>query len=59
MFLHPLERMKSTVDADFEIRSILFNVVEKPYTPKLSTVIEKENRISEQTIPIFTEEKNH
>ena len=46
-----------TVDADFETKSILFNVVEKPYTPKLKTVIEKENRIPEKTIPIFTEEK--
>ena len=46
-----------TVDADFETRSMLFNVVEKPYTPKLNTVIEKENRIPEKTIPIFTEEK--
>ena len=46
-----------TVDADFDTGSILFNVVEKPYTPKLETVIEKENRIAEQTIPIFTEEK--
>ena len=46
-----------TVDADFETKSILFDVVEKPYTPKLETVIEKENRIAEKTIPIFTEEK--
>ena len=33
-------------------------MIEKPYTPKLETVIEKENRIAEKTIPIFTEEKN-
>lgn len=46
-----------TVDADFEIKSVIFNVIEKPYTPKLNTVIEKENRIPERTIPIFTEEK--
>ena len=46
-----------TVDADFETKSVNFDVVEKPQTPKLDTVIEKENRISEKTIPIFTEEK--
>ncbi|MDC4230740.1 MAG: lamin tail domain-containing protein [Nitrosopumilus sp.] len=46
-----------TVDADFETKSIKFDVVEKPQTPKLNTVIEKENRISEKIIPIFTEEK--
>ncbi len=46
-----------TVDADFETKSIQFNVVEKPLTPKLETVIEKANRIPEKTIPIFTEEK--
>lgn len=46
-----------TVDADFEIKSIQFDVVEKPQTIKLDTVIEKENRISEKTIPITTEEK--
>jgi hypothetical protein len=48
---------KVLVDADFETSSILVNVVEKPYSPKLNTVIEKENRIAEKTIPIFTEEK--
>jgi len=48
---------KVNVDADFETGSILFDVIEKPYTPKLNTVIEKENRISEKVIPIFTEEK--
>ena len=46
-----------TVDADFETSSVKFLVVEKPYTPKLDTVIEKENRIAETIIPIFTEEK--
>ncbi|MDH3736453.1 MAG: hypothetical protein OEQ94_05450, partial [Nitrosopumilus sp.] len=46
-----------TVDADFETKSVLFDVIEKPQTPKLSTVVEKQNRISEKTIPIFTEEK--
>jgi hypothetical protein len=46
-----------TVDADFETKSVIFNVIEKPYTPKLTTVIEKENRIAEKVIPIFTEEK--
>ena len=46
-----------TVNADFETKSIVFNVIEKPHTPKLNTVIEKENRISEKVIPIFTEEK--
>ena len=43
-----------TVDADFEIKSIQFNVVEPP---KLDTVIEKQNRISEKEISILTEEK--
>jgi hypothetical protein len=46
------------VDADFETRSIEFEVLEPPSVPKLNTVIEKENRIAEKTIPIFTEEKN-
>jgi len=46
-----------TVDADFETKSIQFVVIEKPPTPKLNTVIEKENRIPEKTIPIFTQEK--
>lgn len=46
-----------TVDADFETKSIQFNVVENTYTPKLDTVIEKKNSIPEKTIPIFTEEK--
>ena len=46
-----------TVDADFDTQSIQFDVIEKPATPKLDTVIEKQNRISESTVPIFTEEK--
>lgn len=46
-----------TVDADFETKSINFDVIEQLQTPKLDTVIEKENRISEKTIPIFIEEK--
>ena len=46
------------VDADFDTGSITFNVLEKPYTSKLNTVIEKENRIAEKIISIFTEEKN-
>ena len=46
-----------TVDADFETKSITFDVVEKPSTPIPTTFIQKENRISEQTIPILVEEK--
>ena len=46
-----------TVDADFETKSILFDVVEKPQSPKLDTVIEKENRISDATTIIDTQEK--
>jgi len=46
-----------TVDADFEVKSIEFDVIEKPLTQKLNVVIEKENRIAEKTISIFTEEK--
>lgn len=45
-----------TVDADFETKSILFDVVEKPQIIKSDTVIEKENRISETSIPILTRE---
>jgi hypothetical protein len=45
------------VDAEFDTATITFDVIEKPYTSKLNTVIEKENRISEKVIPIFTEEK--
>lgn len=43
-----------TVDADFEIKSIQFDVVP---IPKLDTIIEKENRIPEKEISILTEEK--
>ncbi len=46
-----------TVDAGFEIKRIQFDVIEKPQTLKLNTVIEKENRISEKIISIFAEEK--
>jgi hypothetical protein len=46
-----------TVDADFETKSIPFVVIERPQTLKLDTVIEKENRIPEKTISIFTETK--
>jgi len=46
-----------TVDADFETKSIQFNVIEKPLIIKSNTVIEKENRISEKVISITTEEK--
>jgi len=42
-----------TVDADFETKSIQFDVIKKPQT----TIIEKENRIPEKIISIFTEEK--
>ena len=46
-----------TIDADFEKKSVKFNVIEKPQTPKLNIMIEKENRIADKTISIFTEEK--
>ncbi len=46
-----------TVDAGFETKSIQFNVVETPQSQKPGTIIEKENRIPEKTITIFTEEK--
>lgn len=46
-----------TVDANFDTISLEFVVVDKPETPKYDTVIEKENRISEKIISIFTEEK--
>ncbi|MCH2405240.1 MAG: hypothetical protein MK200_03480, partial [Nitrosopumilus sp.] len=46
-----------TVDADFEIKRIQFDVIEKPQTLKLNTVIEKENRIPGKIISILTEEK--
>ena len=46
-----------TVDADFETKRIQFNVIEKPPTLKLDTVIEKQNRIPEKIISVNTEEK--
>ncbi|MCV0431628.1 lamin tail domain-containing protein [Nitrosopumilus sp.] len=46
-----------TVDADFDTGSVKFVVLEKPSAPKLDTIIQKENRIAEKTIPIFTQEK--
>ncbi len=46
-----------TVDADFETKSIQFDVIEKPVSLTSNTVIEKENRISEKIISITTEEK--
>ena len=46
-----------TVDANFETKYVQFNVVEKIIIPKINTIIEKENRISEKTISILTEEK--
>ena len=46
-----------TVDADFETKYVQFVVIEKSQTLKSNTVIEKENRIPEKTISIFTEEK--
>jgi len=48
---------KVTVDADFETKSISFNVVEKPQIIKPDIVIEKENRLSEAIISITTGEK--
>jgi len=45
------------VDADFEKKSIQFDVVEKPQIQKLSIIIEKENRIPDKVISILTEEK--
>jgi len=44
------------VDADFDTGSITFDVIEEPSAPKLNTVIEKQNRIADSTISIFTEE---
>ena len=55
--LSSLGSYEVTVDADFETASIEFDVISKPLTSKLNTVIEKENRIAEKTISIFTEEK--
>ena len=46
-----------TVDAEFEIKRIQFDVIEKPQILKVSTVVEKENRIPGKIIPILTEEK--
>ena len=46
-----------TVDADFDTRSIQFDVVAKPATSKPTTVIEKQNRIPESTISIPAGEK--
>ena len=46
-----------TVDADFEKKSISFNVVEKQSSSIPATVIEKETRIAEKIISILTEEK--
>lgn len=48
---------KITVDADFDATSIIFNVVKVPSIQKFNIVIEKENRISEKLISIFTGEK--
>ena len=57
MILFLLLEHYEVVDADFETKHIQFNVVEKPPTPKLETVIEKENRIPEKTISVSTPEK--
>ncbi|NND86775.1 MAG: hypothetical protein HKM23_05565 [Nitrosopumilus sp.] len=46
-----------TVDADFETKSIKFNVVEEHLKPKLDTLVEKENRISEKIISTVTATK--
>ena len=46
-----------SVDANFETKYIQFNVVEDIATPKSNTIIEKENRIADNTISILTEEK--
>ena len=46
-----------TIDADFETKHIRFTVVEEPPAPKLETVIEKENRISDTTISVSAESK--
>ena len=47
-----------TVDADFETKSIKFDVVERPHivTPS-STIIEKQNRIPDSHISIIANEK--
>lgn len=47
-----------TVDAGFETKSIKFEVIDKPITVKLpSTIIERENRITESQISITTMQK--
>ena len=46
------------VDADFDTGSVVFDVIEKPSTPKLNTIIEKQNRIADTMTSIFTEEKS-
>lgn len=47
-----------TVDADFETKSIKFDVVEKPIIIKpSSTIIEKQNRITESQVSIITAQK--
>lgn len=47
-----------TVDADFETKSVKFDVAEKPFTVKSSsTVIEKQNRLPEPQISIMTTQK--
>jgi len=46
-----------TVDADFETKSVKFDVVEKPIVEKPSTVIEKQNRITDSQISIIAEQK--
>jgi hypothetical protein len=47
-----------TVDADFETKSIRFDVVEKPIEEKHSpTIIEKQNRITESKISISSQQK--
>ena len=46
-----------TVDADFETKSIEFDVIQKPEPVKSDTIIEKENRIADKTISILTGDK--
>jgi hypothetical protein len=47
-----------TVDADFEKKSVSFEVLDKSSSFIAVTVLEKETRIAEKTISIVTEEKN-
>jgi len=47
-----------TVDAGFETKSIRFDVIEKPAVERLSTIIEKQNRITESQISIMTQRQN-